>query len=108
MLELKLVQDIQVFIGFAIFYWHFIQGFRKIAASLILMLKTSFKPTDGLPATNFDNGKVIDSSSRLNKKSAKFDFTKPVHGAEKPSFLISNTRQTFIQLRQVFTKAPIL
>ena len=37
----KSVRDIQVFIGFANFYWHFFQGFSKIAAPLISMLKTS-------------------------------------------------------------------
>ena len=39
--ELKLVRDIQVFIGFTNFYQRFIQGFSKIAAPLTLMLKTS-------------------------------------------------------------------
>ena len=35
------VRDIQVFIGFAIFYWWFIWGFSKIAVPLISMLKTT-------------------------------------------------------------------
>ena len=39
--ELKLVWDIQVFLGFANFYWQFIQDFSKMAAPLILMLKTT-------------------------------------------------------------------
>ena len=39
--ELKSVQDIQVFIGFANFYQRFIQGFSKIATPLTSMLKTS-------------------------------------------------------------------
>ena len=39
--EPKSVQDIQVFLGFANFYWQFIQGFSKIAAPLTLMLKTT-------------------------------------------------------------------
>ena len=39
--EPKLVWDIQVFLGFANFYWRFIQGFNKIAAPLILMPKTT-------------------------------------------------------------------
>ena len=37
----KFVRDIQVFFGFANFYQRFIQGFNKIARSLISMLKTS-------------------------------------------------------------------
>ena len=39
--EPKLVQDIQVLIGFANFYRRFIQDFSKIAAPLTSMLKTS-------------------------------------------------------------------
>ena len=39
-LEPQLVQDIQVFISFANFYQQFIWRFNKIAASLILILKT--------------------------------------------------------------------
>ena len=37
----KSVQDIQVFIGFANFYWCFIQGFSKITSSLPSILKIS-------------------------------------------------------------------
>ena len=39
--ELKSIQDIQVFFGFANFYRRFIQGYSKIAAPLTSMLKTS-------------------------------------------------------------------
>ena len=39
--ESKSVRDIQVFLGFANFYRQFIQGFSKIAAPLISMLKTT-------------------------------------------------------------------
>ena len=39
--EPKLVRDIQVFLGFANFYWQFIQGFSRIAAPLTSMLKTT-------------------------------------------------------------------
>ena len=39
--EPKSVQDIQVFLSFANFYWQFIQGFSRIAALLTLMLKTA-------------------------------------------------------------------
>ena len=40
-LELQLVRDIQVFLGFANFYWQFMQGLSRIAAPLTLMLKIS-------------------------------------------------------------------
>ena len=36
--ELKSVQDIKVFLGFAKFYWQFIQGLNRIAAPLTSML----------------------------------------------------------------------
>ena len=39
--EPKSVCDIQVFIGFANFYWRFIQGFSRIAAPLTSILKTT-------------------------------------------------------------------
>ena len=42
--EPKSVQDIQVFLGFANFYWRFIQGFSRIGALLISMLKTTNEP----------------------------------------------------------------
>ena len=37
--EPKSIQDIQVFIGFANFYWQFIRGFSRIVASLTSMVK---------------------------------------------------------------------
>ena len=39
--EPKSVYDIQVFLGFANFYWYFIQGFYKIAKPLTSILRTS-------------------------------------------------------------------
>ena len=39
-LKLKSVCNIQVFLGFANFYWQFIQSLNKIVAPLTLMLKT--------------------------------------------------------------------
>ena len=39
--EPKSIWDIQVFIGFANFYWRFIQDFNRIAAPLTSMLKTT-------------------------------------------------------------------
>ena len=40
-LKLKSIQDIQVFLGFANFYQQFIQGFNKIIALFMSMLKTT-------------------------------------------------------------------
>ena len=39
--EPKLIRDIQVFLGFANFYWRFIQGFSCIVIPLTSMLKTT-------------------------------------------------------------------
>ena len=68
----------------------------------------SLKPTGALPATGVDDSKVVRSSDRNNRKSAKSDFIKFIRRAEEPSFLISDIRRAFTQLRQAFTKAPIL
>ena len=106
--EPKSVQNIQVFIRFANFYRRFIQGFSKITALLISILKTSPQPADALPATGVDDSEVIRSSGRNEEKLAKSDFTKPVRRVEEPSFLTPDARQAFTQLRQAFTEAPIL
>ena len=53
-LESKSVYDIQIFLGFANFYWQFIQGFSRIAALFTSILKTT-----GLldkPAPSKNNG----------------------------------------------------
>ena len=106
--EPKSIRDIQVFIEFANFYRRFIQGFSKIAAPLTSILKTSLQPTGPLPATSVDDSKIVANSDRNKRKLAKSDFTKPVCKAEEPSFLTSDARQAFTQLRQAFTEAPIL
>ena len=56
------------------------------------MLKTSFQPADALPAIGVDNSEVVRSGGRNNRKLAKYDFSKPVHGVEKPSFLTPDAR----------------
>ena len=93
--ELKSIRDIQVFIRFANFYRRFIQGFSKITALLISILKTSPQPADALPATGVDDSEVIRSSGRNEEKLAKSDFTKPVRRVEEPSFLTSDARRAF-------------
>ena len=52
--ESKSVCNIQVFLGFANFYWRFIQGFNKIAAPLISMLKMTGSPDE--PTSSKNNG----------------------------------------------------
>ena len=91
--EPKSIWDIQVFIRFANFYRRFIQGFSKIAVSLTSMLKTSSA------ASTLSQKSMIVNNETSNKKLSKF---------KNPAFLIANTRQAFIQLRQAFIEAPIL
>ena len=48
--ELKSIQDIQVFLGFANSYWQFIQDFNRIAALLTSILKTIRSPDELAPS----------------------------------------------------------
>ena len=59
--EPKLIRDIQMFLGFANFYRHFIQGFSRITAPLTLMLKT----TAGTPPRAVDNSSFLTSEAKL-------------------------------------------
>ena len=57
--EPQSVQDIQVFLGFANFYWQFIQGFSRMVAPLTLMLKTTVPPERLTPKRlEVDDGEV--------------------------------------------------
>ena len=59
------------------------------------MLKASLKPVGALPATEIDNSNFVGSSSKNDRKSAKSNFSKPMHKVKKSSFLTPNTRQAF-------------
>ena len=107
-LEPKSIQNIQVFIGFANLYQHFIQDFSKIATLFTSILKINFLPTSTLLFTSIDNSKLIGNNSKNNRKLVKSNFIKAIRRAKKFSFLTFNTWYVFIQLRQAFTKAPIL
>ena len=122
--EPQSVQDIQVFLGFANFYRWFIQGFSKIVAPLISMLKTSGiksaepkkgvvgvgggskagRDRSGFDGSGMDDVEVDDGEVEIREKgwnSSKFKKT-------ESSFLTSGARKTFTKLGQVFIKAPIL
>ena len=72
--EPKSVQDIQVFLGFANFYRRFIQGFSRIAAPLISMLKT-VAPLERSTLEEVDDGEGGDGVNgggvKIAKKSRK-------------------------------------
>ena len=66
--EPKSVRNIQVFLGFANFYWQFIQGFSRIAAPLTSMLKTTGLPDKPAPSRN--NGSRLASSKNDDNRLA--------------------------------------
>ena len=115
--EPKSVCDIQVFLGFANFYYCFIQGFSKIAALLTSMLRMSPIPTSVTQklinlVDEFGGGDRGENEARTPAS------TKGPTGADYPSFdhvshavsnyLTPDAKKAFDQLRQAFTKASIL
>ena len=132
--EPRSVRDIQVFLGFANFYWQFIQGFSLIAAPLTSMLKTtgstwsaanleetkseiggdsvvSNSMVDGSETINPAKGKnqAKTTKSKILVKSKSHDFPFNSRNREAGTgFLTPKARLAFTQLRQTFVKAPIL
>ena len=131
-LEPKSVRDIQVFLGFANFYWRFIQSFSCIATPLTSMLKTTgstgsaANPKEikgevggdsmvdnsivrGGKATNPIKGKnqAKTTKSKILVKSKNYDFPKSRTEKAGTGFFNPKTRLAFTQLRQAFVKAPI-
>ena len=117
--EPKSVRDVQVFIGFANFYWRFIKGFNRIAAPLTAMLKTTRSSVasasrvdddevvgGGGGGTGADSGNVGESD--MSRKTTKSKSQMKSGHLGEPKFLTSKAREAFNRLRQVFTKAPIL
>ena len=131
--EPQSVHDIQVFLRFANFYQRFIQGFSRLAASLISVLKTtsatglaaSVEIKDGNLEKNGQEVQVKDQNekeptqkSRKGQKMAKSK--KWIHAKKTETsrarnlnsqlevFLITDAKRAFIKLRQTFIKAPIL
>ena len=130
--EPKSVRDIQVFLGFTNFYWQFIQGFNRIAAPLISMLKTAASPerltleevddgegSDGVDGSGVEiakksgksKGQKTSKSQKLSKsgKNLSKSGNSPNSGIMEtgPSFLTPKARSTFNCLRLAFTEAPI-
>ena len=64
--EFKSIRNIQVFLGFANFYWQFIQGFSRIAVPLTSMLKTIGLPNE--PAFSKNNGSKSASNRNNNSR----------------------------------------
>ena len=111
--EPKSIQDIQVFIGFANFYRRFIQAFSRITALLTSMFNTTgsldLAPRKlGAYEVVESIGKADDRNLSKKSKNVKFEIQTRIGAMEKPTFLILDAKKAFNQLRQVFTKAPIL
>ena len=77
----KSVCNIQVFLGFAHFYWQFIQGFSRIVALFISILTTTELPNKLAPSKNYgskwtfsrnDNSGSIFKKNNGNVKVNKF------------------------------------
>ena len=115
-----LVRDIQVFMGFANFYWHFISSFSKIIILITSMLKTTrlFEKL-ALKAFRANNNEIVEGSSgrvdktvvdlfkSKNQKSKKLTHMPNIGATEKPNFLTPNVKKTFNHFRLVFIKASI-
>ena len=130
--EPKSVRDIQVFLGFANFYQRFIQGFSKIAGSLILILRISSLTDLSIILQSIDVadeeevGETGSNSSNLSNPSASTRSTgvgyltsgsaktessnikKGVEAARSSDYLTPVTKKAFNHLWYTFTQAPIL
>ena len=121
----KSICDIQVFLNFANFYCHFIQGFGRIAPPLTLMLKispTQISATQKLMDLVNEFGDCGENKRRktsaLMKGPTKGDYLSSNYVSHAVSNFVSNSaknvsnyltpdaKKTFDQLRQPFTKAP--
>ena len=123
--EPKSVWDIQVFLRFANFYWQFIQGFSRIAASLPSILKTSrstksltrpgkSKVRDGGDSRTRHDGSEIDRSevdggkggdNKFGKKAQKLSKFKNLSKSKKTvrlDFFTPRAKLAFTKLRQAF------
>ena len=115
--ESKSVRDIQVFLGFTNFYRRFIQGFSRIAAPLTSMLRISLTPTSATQKSmnlvdefgGGDCGKNEARTSTSTKRPTEADYPSSDHVSHAVSnYLTLDAKKPFDQLRQAFTKAPIL
>ena len=107
--EPKSVKDIQVFLGFANFYRRFIQGFSKIAGPLTSMLRTT-RSAENSPSSMAEDAEVDSIGGGGDREDETVErsplTSKNSNGAT--GYLTPDAKRAFTQLRQAFTKAPIL
>ena len=106
--EPKSVKNIQVFLGFANFYRRFIQDFSKIARPLTSMLKTtrsaenlSLSMAEDVEVGSIGGGDCEDETVERSPLTSTNS-----NGAT--GYLTPAAKRALIQLRQAFTKPPIL
>ena len=128
----NLIRDIQVFLGFANFYWRFIQGFSRIIAPYNSLLKTTESSgsaanlektkgkvgSDSMVGNLVGGGEATNPTKRKNQakttkskilvKSKNHDFPKSRPEEAGTGFLTPEARLAFTRLRQAFVEAPIL
>ena len=112
------VRDIQVFIGFANFYWRFIRYFSRIAAPLTSLLKTTESSEESTPkAFRADDDEIVGGGNKTNEtvvnlskneKSRKSTHVPNIGATREPTFLTPNAKKTFNHLWLAFIEAPIL
>lgn len=102
----KSVRDIQMFVGFANFYYQFIYGFNKIVTLLILMLEISGIEVLPKKEDNIESNKgAIDDNYMTIERS---DGASDKNFISTSSFLTFGTTIAFAQLRKTFIRVPIL
>ena len=79
-LKPKSVRNIQVFLGFASFYWRFIQNFNRIVALLFLILKTTGLPDKPAPSKNNSNKSVFYKNDNSKPAFGKNDGDSEIDG----------------------------
>ena len=120
-----------MFLGFANFYWRFIQGFSRIATSLTLILKTlggtefKTKPGEGgvgvgcdsragrgkseIGRSGIDNVEVGSGEVEIDEVGKKVqNLSKSKKTIRSSDFLTPGAKLIFTKLRQAFIKTPIL
>ena len=116
----KSICDIQVFIGFANFYQHFIKGFSRITAPLTSILKTTglfgLAPRKTEDKVVGGGGGRVDKTMRnlfksrnlKNNKSGNLMHVPTIKAMGKLIFLTPEAKEIFNYLKQSFIKALIL
>ena len=107
--ESKSIKDIHIFFRFANFYRRFIQSFSKIAGLLTLMLKTT-RSAENLSLLMAEDTKVgsIGGGGDCDDETVERSSLTSKNSNRATGYLTPGAKQAFTQLRQVFTKAPIL